>query len=117
MNNFSELLAIDFTIDIIMVVQPKSATSTVNIVINDLCIYDGMIHQSTAFNHSVSLLAPIKILVLHDNAYVKSLKFDTWESRPEYGTEGSGIWSFETHMPFYHWQHQVTGLGWLLTPH
>ena len=117
MNNFSELLVTDFTIDIIMVVQPKSISSAVKIVINNQCIYDGMIQQSTAFNHSVPLLAPINISVFHNDAYVKSLKFDDWESRPQYGTEGVGIWSFETHKPFYHWQHQVTGQGWLLTPH
>ena len=116
MNNFLELLATDFTIDIVMVVQPKRTTSAVRIVINDQCIYNGEIQQATRFTHAVPLLAPINMAVFHDDAYVASLKFDDWESRPEYGTEGTGVWSFETHKPFYHWQHQVTGMGWLLTP-
>ena len=117
MNNFSELLATDFTIDIIMVVQPKSISSAVKIVINDLCIYDNTIQQPTRFTHAVPLLTPINISVFHNDAYIESLKFDDWESRPEYGTEYTGIWSFETHEPFYHWRHRVTGMGWLLTPH
>jgi len=116
MKNFSELLATDFTIDIVMVVKPKNTISAVKIVINDLVIYNSVMQEATLFNHSVPLLAPIKISVFHDDAYVESLKFDDWESRPEYGTEGTGVWSFETHIPFYHWHHQATGLGWLLTP-
>lgn len=116
MKNFSELLATDFTVDIAMVVKPKGATSTVKIVINDLVIYDNTIQEATRFDHSVPLLAPINIFVFHNDAYVQSLKFDNWESRPEYGAEGTGVWSFETHTPFYQWYHHTIGLGWLLTP-
>ena len=116
MKNFSELLVTNFTTDIVMVVKPKNTTSAVKIAINDQVIYDNVIQQATLFKHSVPLLAPIKIFVFHDDAYVESLKFDNWESRPEYGTEGTCVWSFETRMPFYQWHHQATGLGWLLTP-
>jgi hypothetical protein len=116
MKNFSELLATDFQIDITMVVIPKNTTSAVKIVINDQIILDQVIQQAIVLDHSVPLLEPIKVMVFHNNAYVESLKFDGWESRPEYGNEGAGIWSLETHVPFYQWYHHTTGLGWLLTP-
>jgi hypothetical protein len=116
MKNFSELLDTDFHIDIAIQVRPKHAASAVKIVINDQIIIDQVIQQVILLEYSVPLLAPIKVLVFHDNAYVESLKFDGWESRPEYGTEGPGLWSFETHKPFYPWHHHATGLGWLLTP-
>jgi hypothetical protein len=117
MKNFSELLATDFQIDIAIQVRPKHAASAVKIVINDKIIFDQVTQQAILLEHSVPLLDPVRVLIFHNDAYVESLKFDGWESRPEYGTEGPGLWSFETHKPFYHWHHHATGLGWLLTPH
>ena len=116
MKNFSELLATNFAIDICLVVVPKS-TSAVKVIINDQCIYDNIMKQATSFRYSVPLLEPIKVLVYRRDAYVESLTFDGWESRPEYGTEDLDAWSLETNVPFYQWKHWATGQGWLLTPH
>lgn len=113
MKNFLELLATDFSIDIELVAEPRSAE--LSVWLNGDCIYSQSAVQTVKLKTNVPLLRPLEIRVR--GAYVSSLKFDGWESRPEHGQELPGEWQFSTQgLPFYQWQHHATGQGWLLKP-
>lgn len=116
MKNFLQLQATDLFIDISMVVEPQAA-GTIEIWLNKLCIYSKSLLQPVQMRTSVPVLTPIEIEVKHQGAYVSSLKFDGWETRPQWGEEHPGVWKFSTDgKVLYTWKHHVTGQGWLLQP-
>ena len=114
MKNFLDLLATNFSIEIDMTIVPGNGT--VQILINGKELYNHDMTKTTTIKYQVPILQPIKVQVLHSSAYIESLKFDGWESRPLHGTEQPGSWQFTTQVPFYHWKHHATAQGWLLTP-
>ena len=112
MKNFSELLATNFSIYITCLVESENLDQ-VTVLVNDRQLSS----CGQRFCCKIDLLDPIDIKVLHAGAYVKSLKFDGWECRPQYGEETPGLWKFSTNgLAFYQWQHHATGQGWLLNP-
>lgn len=114
MKNFSELLATEFYIDIELTAEPKTSDA-VSVWLNGVCVYSESVTEPVTFRTAVPLLAPLEIQV--QGAYVSSLQFDGWESRPEHGQELPSEWQFSTQgLPFYQWQHHATGQGWLLQP-
>lgn len=116
MNNFFDLRATDYSIEIAMVVEP-TAMGQIQVWLNQQCIYDKQIRQPVHLRTEVPVLAPIEIRVQHQDAYVRSLKFDNWESRPQHGIESPGEWRFSTNgCAFYVWKHTAAGHGWLLKP-
>jgi hypothetical protein len=116
MKTFFDLLATEQCIDIAMTVQ-TAQPSAVKIVVNNQTVFDQQVQNQAVVNVRVPLLEPVNIQVYHSGAYVRSLQFDQWESRPQWGQEQSGFWSFSTiDQPFYVWKHTATGQGWLLTP-
>lgn len=116
MKNFSELLATDYTIDILLTVENVKPCA-VKICINGSILFDAYSSGDIVISHAIPLLEPVDIEVHHNGAYVKSLKFDSWESRPQYGIENPGLWKFSTQgLVFYQWKHHSTGQGWLLEP-
>lgn len=116
MKNFLELLATNLAVDIDITVEP-TVLGSIQVIINDRCIYDNTMHRNTDLHYTVPLLEPIEIVVTHSGATVSSLKFDGWESRPVHGQDFTGMWRFTTDgLPFYQWQHHATAQGWLLLP-
>lgn len=114
MKNFLELLATNFGIDISMTIVPGQGD--VEVWINGQQIYDHAMVKTTVLKYQIPILQPVEIQVLHTGAYVESLTFDGWESRPQHGQELLGCWQLTTTVPFYQWKHQATGQGWLLEP-
>jgi hypothetical protein len=115
MKTFLDLLATNFSIDIEMTIVP-GLPGVVEVWINGKQIYNHAMQQTTKLKYQIPILQPVEIQVLHSGAYVESLKFDGWESRPEYGQELPGCWQLKTDVPFYQWKHHATGQGWLLQP-
>jgi hypothetical protein len=114
MKTFSDLLATNLGIDIEITIVPNKGK--VEVWINDKQLYNFDMIKTTTLKYQIPILQPINIQVYHSGAYVKSLKFDDWEARPQYGEERPGIWQLITQIPFYQWKHFVTGQGWLLQP-
>jgi hypothetical protein len=116
MKNFLDLLATNFSVNIDVIVAPVTLGS-VEVIINNNCIYNDIMQRTTDFHYSVPLLEPIEITVFHTGTTVPSLKFDGWESRPIHGQDTMGVWRFTTNgLPFYQWRHHATAQGWLLEP-
>lgn len=116
MNNYFDLLATDYQIDLAITLH-LDQPGAVKVFVNDQVITDQVTQGTLSLTASVGLLTPVNLRVEHSGAYVSSLKFDGWETRPQWGQELPGMWQFTTHnQPFYLWQHQATGQGWLLTP-
>jgi len=115
MKNFSDLLATKFVICIDLVLDAPQL-APVQVIVNSTIIYDDDINNQINLHHEVDLLEPIDITIHHQGAYLKSLQFDGWESRPQHAQEINGVWRFRTLTPFYQWKHHATSQGWLLTP-
>lgn len=116
MKNFLDLLDTDFSIDIEIEIEPQ-VSGMIHVWLDNVCIYSRNLDRPVKLSTSTPALKPIEIRVEHSGAYVRSLKFDGWESRPAYGTEQPNEWHFSTDgLPFYRWQHCATGQGWLLAP-
>ena len=116
MKNILDLLATNFSVNIDAIVAPV-ALGSVEVIINNNCIYNGIMQRNTDFHYSVPLLEPIEITVFHEGVNVLSLCFDGWDIRPVHGQDSVGVWRFTTDgLPFYQWRHHATAQGWLLTP-
>ena len=116
MKNFLDLLATNYTINILLTVE-NVRPCNVKICINGLILFNAYSDSDIFIEHKIPLLEPVDIEVHHNGAYVKSLTFDSWESRPQHGMENPGLWKFSTQgLVFYRWKHHSTGQGWLLEP-
>jgi len=115
MKNFFDLLATSFVIRIDLVLDAKYS-NPVQVVVNTDIIYNDVMINLINLHHAVDLLEPIDITIYHQGAYLKSLRFDGWEARPQHAQEIDGIWRFQTSIPFYQWKHHATAQGWLLNP-
>lgn len=112
MKTFLDLLATNLSVHVDLLVE-SADPCLVTICVNDQQLRS----NDLQFAFKIAVLTPIDIRVHHTGAYVKSLKFDGWECRPQYGQETPGLWKFNTNgLPFYQWQHHATGQGWLLNP-
>jgi hypothetical protein len=115
MNNYLDLLGTDFKISIEMVLE--SAVGHAEVTVNNSVIYVGAVNGTVSIVHVVPLLEPIKIQVCHRGVYLASLKFDGWEARPQHAWEIDGVFTLDTQLPFYQWQHTAAAHGWLLKPY
>jgi hypothetical protein len=114
MNNYLDLLDTDLEISIELVL--KSTDGHAQVLINGVVIYNGNVTGTVNLCHTVPVLHPIALEVHHRGVYLDSLKFDGWESRPQYAWEINNVFCLDTKVPFYQWQHTATAQGWLLTP-
>jgi hypothetical protein len=145
MKNFSELLATDYSIDIVLVLVPvlENGAPHAKVIINNQVLWNQELKHQVIVTHTVKLLDPIHISVEmtnkkysaeHETAVIiESIKIDNFEMIPnfihlaQYVNDAeiktitsylgyNGCWTLTQHLPFYQWQHQVTGQGWLLQP-
>jgi hypothetical protein len=115
MNNYLDLLDINLKINIEIVLESDSGHAEVTV--NNSMIYNGAVNGTVSIAHVVPLLEPIKIQVCHQGVYLASLKFDNWEARPQHAWEIDGVFTLDTQLPFYQWQHTAAAQGWLLKPY
>lgn len=114
MNNYLDLLDTDLGINIEIVLE--SIDGHAQVLVNDTVVYNDSVTGTVNLCHTVPLLQPITLEVQHRGVYLRSLKFDGWEARPQHAWEINNVFCLDTKVPFYQWQHAATAQGWLLTP-
>lgn len=114
MNNYLDLLDTELKISIEMVLE--SANGHAEVTVNDCVVYTGSVMGTANITHSIPLLEPVRIQVRHQGVYLASLKLDDWEARPQHAWEVNGVFTLDTKIAFYQWQHHATAQGWLLKP-
>lgn len=145
MNNFSDLLATDLSLNVtivLTVIHDNGYPGLTVRVNNSVVEYLAMTHGETQ-QFQVDLLEPLDIeIVLKDKIYdqnketaviIESLTVDGFELANQWthlatyhSDQGliksssylgfNGTWRLTTDQPFYQWRHQITGQGWLLKP-
>jgi len=140
MNPFLNLLdTVDKTISVCISLCPVNCDKLphLDVSVNNNIIFSAEINEKKTLKTTVELLEPIhiKIISKNNNAVVlQSIKIDDFEIVPNYihysdyvGSDGtafgpteylgvSGQWDLIIDKPFYNWKHDVTGMGWFLTP-
>jgi hypothetical protein len=114
MNNYLDLLDTELSINIEMVLE--SVNGHAEVTVNNSVIYAGAVQGTVNITHSIPLLDPVLIQVQHSGVYLSSLKLDDWEARPQNVWEVNGVFTLDTKIAFYQWQHAATAQGWLLKP-
>lgn len=114
MNNYLDLLDTDLKINMEIVLE--SANGHAEVIVNNRVIYAGAVIGTANIAYAVPLLDPVRLQVRHRGVYLASLKFDDWESRPQHAWETNDVFTLDTQVPFYQWQHNATAQGWLLKP-
>ena len=145
MNQLLDLLDIDLSIPIEIVLEPikHNGTPSVRTMCNETILIEGPLRNQKKFCVSVGLLDKIAISIqMSDKLYsaehetavvIKSITIDGFEIVPAwthlavYHNERNytdptsylgfnGTWQLDISEPFYRWRHRVTGQGWLLEP-
>ena len=145
MKNFSELLAINKTLDVIIDIEVITDNGTLfaEVMLNNNLVINSKLENSIRINTNVDLLSPIEFYFsISGKEYstekesaiiIKELSFDNINIIPNYTHCAvyindhnrpeptnylgyNGTWSFCTKIPFYQWLHQIRGEGWLLAP-
>jgi hypothetical protein len=142
MKNFSDLLATDQSLDLVISVAPVGLPDT-EIWINQNLMYQGQLSDTLDISKKLPLLSAFSISVkLKNKIYTSDSEtaivltkisidgFDivpAWTHLANYTNDHhmddptsylgfNGEWELVISQPFYQWRHQVTGQGWLLRP-
>ena len=142
MKKFSDLLAIDLHLDFVLIAEPVGIPD-VEIWVNQQLMHQGQLLKSFIVSTRLPLLSEISVVVkLKNKVYslesetavvLTKLSIDGFDLVPNFThlaqytndhdfTEPTsyigfnGEWKFEVTKPFYQWQHEITGQGWLFRP-
>jgi hypothetical protein len=142
MKKFSDLLATDLHLDLALIAEPVGIPD-VEIWVNQQLIHQGQLLESFTVSTQLPLLSGFLILVkLRNKVYslesetavvLTKLSIDGFDLVPNFthlaqytNDHGfnkptsyvgfNGEWKFEVTKPFYQWQHEITGQGWLFQP-
>jgi hypothetical protein len=142
MKNFSDLLATDLHLDLVLIAEPVGIPD-VEIWINQQLIQQGLISAPVAVSTQLPLLSGFSIMVkLKNKVYtaesetavmLTKLSIDGFDIIPQFThlaqytndhafTEPTayigfnGEWRLEVTNPFYQWHHEITSQGWLFQP-
>ena len=115
MKNFSDLLATELSLSVVMTVTPKHKTSDCVIRIAHRTISPQDLNQSSRIRFQVPLLELID-LELSGDVELESLKIEGHEMWPQYCWRDQSSVRCRLDRPFYQWLHEITGQGWLLVP-
>jgi hypothetical protein len=142
MKNFSDLLATDLQLDLVMSMAPVGIPD-VEISINQQLVFQGRRREPFTISQQLPLRSGLSISVrlknkiygeIHDTAIMlRQISIDgfdiipAWTQLAEYVNDHhntdpttylgfNGEWKLEIPEPFYQWRHRVTGQGWLLHP-
>ena len=143
MKNFLDLLATDLHLDLELIAEPVGVPD-VEIWLNQQSIYQGQLSKRIAVSTKLPLLSCLSISVkLKNKIYgagsdtaivLNKISIDGFDIIPawtqlarytnDHGIDDptsyvgfNGEWKFEVTKPFYQWQHEITGQGWLFQPH
>lgn len=117
MNQFSDLQATDFALNLELQLSSISA-DPVLVLINQQVWYQGSAWPSLVLHHQLALLEPFTVAVLSATVAVDQLLIDQWALLPDWShllQRSHSEWQLQVDRPFYQWQHQVTSQGMLLT--
>ena len=142
MKNFSDLLATDLHLDLVLTAEPVGIPD-VEIWIDQQLIYQGQVSAPITLSTQLPLLSGFSVSVKLKNK-VYSLESETAIALSELSIDGfnlipnfthlaqytndhdfkeptsyigfNGEWKFEVTRPFYQWRHEITGQGWLFNP-
>jgi hypothetical protein len=142
MKNFSDLLATDLDLDLVLTVDPIGVPD-VEIWINQQLIHQGQLIKLSTTSTQLPLLAGFSVVVkLKNKVYTSEsetavvltkLSVDGFDIIPQFThlakydndhefTEPTsyigfnGEWRLTVTKPFYQWQHEITSQGWLFQP-
>jgi hypothetical protein len=142
MKNFSDLLATDLYLDLVLMVEPVGNPDA-EIWIDHQLIHQGQLSQSITISKQLPLLTKLSVSIKLKNKIYSSdseiaivlnkLSVDgfdiipSWTHLAQYINDHdyhdptsylgfNGEWKLEIPEPFYQWRHQITGQGWLLRP-
>ena len=140
MKTYSDLQAIDSGLQCHVELEPVG-TPEVAVIIND--VYGGgKLFKSVVFDVNIDLLQPFTIEIEHKNkiysmehetaVVIKQLQIDGIDIVPRFDYLAiyrndhdnndptsylgfNGKWTLTIDRPFYHWLHEHTGQGWLIS--
>jgi len=144
MKNFLDLLDIDPTIKIKLILRPivDNGNPLIRIKHNNNILYNDELHNSIVIKCENILMSPINLQIeLYNKKYsmtkdtaviVESLCIDNVEFVPNYThlinytndhnhrdstnyLGFNGIWELDIPAAFYQWMHEVQGQGWLIS--
>jgi len=142
MKNFSDLLATDLHLDLVLMVEPVGRPYA-EIWVNQQLIHQGQLSESITVSKQLPLLEEFSVAVkLKNKVYtsesetavvLNKLSIDGFDIIPHFThlaqysndhafTEPTsyigfnGEWRLEVIKPFYQWQHEITSQGWLFQP-
>lgn len=142
MNNFSDLLATDLHLDLVLIAEPVGYPD-VEIWIDQQLIHQGQSSEFITVSKQLPLLSGFSIMVkLKNKVYtsesetalvLNNLSIDGFDIIPQFThlakyvndhafTEPTsyigfnGEWKLTVDRPFYQWQHEITSQGWLFRP-
>lgn len=142
MKNFSDLLATDLQLDLVLIVEPVGRPD-VEIWVDQKLIHQGQVLSPITVSTQLALLAGFSVLVkLKNKVYTSDsetaivltrFSVDGFDIIPQFThlaqynndhdyTEPTsyigfnGEWRLEVTKPFYQWQHEITSQGWLFQP-
>lgn len=145
MNNFSDLLATDHRISVILVLASiaDNGVPGCDVMINGRLFHQGPLRTTVEIITDIELLDPIDIQIslwgkvysdtaetaillrqvsidgfpiIPDWTHLASYENDHHDGRPTGYLGYNGTWRLSIPEPFYRWRHKVTGQGWLLHP-
>ena len=142
MKNFSDLLATDLHLDLVLIAEPIGRPD-VEIWVNQQLIHQGQLSKPITVLTQLPLLSGFSVSVkLKNKVYsaesetavtLNQLSIDEFDIIPrfthlaQYSNDHdfkeptsylgfNGEWRLEVTKPFYQWQHEITGQGWLFQP-
>ena len=142
MKNFSDLLATDLHLDLVLIAEPIG-TPDVEIWISQQLIYQGQLSEPVTVATQLPLLLDFSISVnLKNKAYssdsetalvLNKLSIDGFDIIPNFTHLANyandhdfkeptsyigfnGEWKLEVTKSFYQWRHEITSQGWLFQP-
>jgi hypothetical protein len=142
MKNFSDLLATDLQLDLVLTAEPVGVPD-VEIWLNQQLIHQGPLLYPITVSTQLPLLSEFLVLLkLKNKVYTSEsetavvltkLSVDEFDIIPQFTHLAqytndhdfdkptsyigfNGEWKFEITQPFYQWRHVNTGQGWLLHP-
>jgi hypothetical protein len=145
MNNFSDLLDIDRSIDIQIQLQPvtDNGNPDCEVVVNGVELYRAQLCQPLTLTTTAALTGSIDVCISMSNKQyhsqretaiiIQRLDIDGFAIVPQWAAHATyrhdhnstdascylgfnGVWQLKIDQPFYIWKHHVTSQGWLLQP-
>jgi hypothetical protein len=119
MKNFSDLLATNPHLNVILKLKRHGEAFWYG-DINEKAIQTYTSYRGFKLHEPITIRLKLTTLKGQGGLEIESLKIDNidilkYVNKTFLSTEGED-WELKIDKPFYHWYHEVSGQGWLLTP-